>query len=193
MNDKENPGGTDMTDTSLDVQLRLQLKALRRDNEPAHDLWPGISARIAQTPLQVPQPSDLPLAGSRTRRHRTGRWRMPVALAASLAVALGVAWQLRPSIDTDVAPPATGQPHGASHLLPSEAAQMSREYDLALRQLQDAGDRGFAANADLRELDRSAEQIRAAMREDPHARFLLDRLRSTYAKRLQLTQRQLES
>jgi len=40
-----------------------------------------------------------------------------------------------------------------------------------------------------RDLDRSAAQIRSALAKDPDARFLLDRLRHTYAMRLALTQR----
>jgi hypothetical protein len=38
-------------------------------------------------------------------------------------------------------------------------------------------------------LDRSAAQIRGALAKDPDARFLLERLRHTYAMRLALTQR----
>jgi hypothetical protein len=41
----------------------------------------------------------------------------------------------------------------------------------------------------LRELDRSARQIRTALARDPEARFLLERLRRTYSLRLELTQR----
>jgi len=43
----------------------------------------------------------------------------------------------------------------------------------------------------LRELDRSARQIRAAIERDPGATYLLGRLQRTYARRLELTQRSL--
>lgn len=41
----------------------------------------------------------------------------------------------------------------------------------------------------LRELDRGADQVRAALRKDPDARYLLQRLQSLYARRLDLAQR----
>ena len=47
--------------------------------------------------------------------------------------------------------------------------------------------------AALRELDRSAATIRAALTRDPDARFLLDRLQDTYRRRLSLTQRLLQA
>jgi hypothetical protein len=39
------------------------------------------------------------------------------------------------------------------------------------------------------DLDRSAAQILGAIDRDPEARFLLDQLRRTYARRLELTRR----
>jgi hypothetical protein len=39
------------------------------------------------------------------------------------------------------------------------------------------------------ELDASARQLRAALREQPEATYLLDRLRHTYEQRLRLTRR----
>src|SRR5690606_17039350 len=75
-------GGTRMNhghdDRSLDATLRLQLRGLRRDIEPAADLWPGIVERIAQAPAR-PRPNP-------AQRY------VPWALAASLVLAVGVAW-----------------------------------------------------------------------------------------------------
>ena len=47
----------------------------------------------------------------------------------------------------------------------------------------------FADAAALRQLDRSAAEVRSALAQNPDARFLLDRLQKLYAQRLALTQR----
>ena len=59
---------------------------------------------------------------------------------------------------------------------------MTREYQAALRELDSATTDRPATNKAapaLRELDRSAAQIRTAMTRDPDARFLLERLQHT--------------
>lgn len=154
---------TDIHDSEFDQRLRWQLHALRSDVPPANDLWPGIAARIQAPPARVP-------------RRRAFAW---LALAASLLLAFGIGWQLRP-----VAPVA-----GPS-LVQQEAEAMTRDYDAALRRLQASA---AAASDDpaLHELDRSAGLIRDALQRDPDASFLLQRLRRTYDKRLALTQRAL--
>ena len=150
--------------------LRWSLRGLRRDVAPERDLWSGISTRIAQAPV----------AGRPVASHGHRRWNgaAPLAIAASLVFAIGVAWQLRPL------PPQTSATQGAH--LANEAAAMTREYDAALREVA-RPDR--PRSPALRELDRSAAAIRTALTRDPDARFLLDRLRHTYERRLALTQR----
>jgi hypothetical protein len=74
-------------------------------------------------------------------------------------------------------------------LIASEAQAMTREYQGALRVITASAPQQPFESADLRELDRSAAQIRSALARDPDARFLLDRLQHTYALRLALTQR----
>lgn len=189
MNESRNTdiaGGAD--DAPLDLQLRLQLKGLRREQPPQHDLWPQVSARIAQVTREPGHAACRPPVG-----HKRGHWQLPIALAASVVVALGVAWQLRPGLEDGNLPAGWQAPSQSGLSLHAEALAMSREYEHALRQLRAAGDNRLGMDAELGELDRSAEQIREAMRRDPQARFLLDRLRSTYAKRLQLTQRGLDA
>ena len=67
---------------------------------------------------------------------------------------------------------------------------MTREYDAALREVEASAPRSATTSQPtLRELDRSAAQIRTALARDPDARFLLERLRHTYSLRLALTQR----
>ena len=74
-------------------------------------------------------------------------------------------------------------------LIQREAAAMTRDYTGALAQM----DAQAKASADyapaLHALDQSAAEIRHAIATDPQARFLLEQLRRTYARRLALTQR----
>ena len=160
----------DSTEHDFPDSLRWSLRGLRQEAQPQHDLWPSIAQRIAATP-QVAKAVPAPA------------WRRfaPLAMAASLALAVGLVWQLRPDIT------ATGAAPGAQ-LISAEADAMTREYQAALQEFE----RSAPANTDtpaLHELDRSAAQIRTAMARDPGARFLLDRLQDTYARRLALTQR----
>lgn len=194
MNDKPEdttPLDTKPQDTQSDgddnaqgeARLRWQLRGMRKDLPPARDLWPQIGKRISATPA----------VQARRQRPRQ-RW-APLALAASLLLAVGLAWQLRPLPGTSNGsiPRATqlaaGQP--SSRLLDREAEAMSREYGAALSELRAATPLPSTPTqtAALQELDRSVAQIRSALARDPDARFLLDRLRRTYAQRLALTQR----
>jgi hypothetical protein len=152
-----------------DARLRLALRGLRRDVPPERDLWPELAARLAQTSQQ------LPVA---TRRRS---WMPAFALAASLLLAVGVAWQLRPAV----------APDESARLIQREAQAMTSEYRAALYELERSAPPPAASPVTpaLHELDRSAAQIRTALARDPDARFLLERLRRTYAQRLALTQR----
>ena len=160
----------DHDDAPVDASLRLQLRGLRRDIAPAADLWPDIAARIAQP--------RAPVAAARLPRLA------PWALAASLVLAVGVAWKMQP-------PPAPvdGVPSVEARLLAGEADAMTREYHAALQEVEASRPPGPAAMPALEELDRSALQIRDALDEAPGARYLLDRLRHTYTLRLELTRR----
>jgi hypothetical protein len=167
-------------DGTLPDALRWELRALRRDAAPDRDLWPSIAQRLAATPQIAPAPVV-------ARR----KWRIaPLATAASLALALGIAWQLRP-IETPVpGRPAANDPHG--QLITREADAMTLEYQAALRELN-AGRppqaRPAAVAPEIKLLDRSAAQIRTALTRDPEARFLLNQLQRTYTRRLELTER----
>ena len=166
----------DDNDAPLDAGLRLRLRGLRQDIVPATDLWPGIAARIAAPRAPAARPALAP----RTQRYA------PWALAASLMLAVGVAWKMQlPPEPVAVAPTADAR------LVTREARAMTREYDAALREVQAAAPAAAqpAAITALEELDRSAMQIRSALRDDPGARFLLERLQRTYAIRLELTRR----
>lgn len=171
-------------DAPLDATLRLRLRGLRRDIEPAADLWPGIAARIAEGTGRHPAPAPRPHAKRHARRH--AQRYAPWALAAPLVLAMGVAWKMQPP-----PAPADGLPSAQAQLLAGEIDAMTLEYNAALREVQamrPAGEPAVAATA-LEELDRSALQIRGALDDDPGARYLLDRLRHTYSLRLELTRR----
>ena len=158
-------------DDRIPDNLRWALRGLRRDDPPANDLWPGIAARL--------QAAATPVALAVARNRRRNRFVPAVALAASVALAVGLSWQQRTAVDP-VAEPGVA-------LISAEADAMTLEYQAALRELQDAAPP--RATPALQELDRSAAQIRTALTRDPEARFLLDRLQHTYARRLELTQR----
>lgn len=157
--------------------LRWQLQALRRDIAPEGDLWPGIATRIATAPQQAINEINPPQV-ARTRRFA------PWAMAASVLLAVGFVWQLTPATDAGQTP-ATAQ---GNPLLIQQAVSMTLDYEKALARMQQA-DTHPEVHAALGDLDRSATQILNAIDTDPSARFLLDQLRRTYARRLQLTQR----
>jgi hypothetical protein len=163
----------DIDHSPLPDALRWELRALRQDAAPANDLWPSIASRIAQTPQNAAAPTRKawhPLA--------------PFAVAASLALAIGIAWQVRPV--TPVAPVAN-DPH--TRIIAREAEAMTLEYQAALKEIDALAPPPAKAAPEIQVLDRSAAQIRTALARDPDARFLLDRLQRTYTRRLELTQR----
>ncbi|MFC5570318.1 hypothetical protein ACFPN1_09640 [Lysobacter yangpyeongensis] len=143
--------------------LRWQLRALRQDTPPSHDLWPGIAARL---PAQRTAP-------------RSRRWLRPLALAASLVLAVGVAgWFAR---GTQVAAPASPT------LVQREADGLTRQYQAALQEMQAPTPATLQPTVEA--LDRDAATIRAALARDPDSVLLLEQLRRTYAHRLALAQR----
>lgn len=146
-----------------DHQLRWQLRQLPREIDPPRDLWPDIAARL-----------------ERPAAPRRRPWLSVLAMAASLCLAVGLAWQLRA--------PATPKPDFRAELVQREAEALTREYQAALDQFEGAPLPPPLEPA-LATLDRSAADIRVAIASDPEAVFLLDQLRRTYARRLTLTQR----
>ena len=150
-----------------ETDLRWQLRQLPREIDLAHDLWPSIEAGIRREPAVL-------------RKHR--RWPAALAAAATLVIAAGLYWRA-----TDApAPMATEQLEAkiASH----EARAITDEYQAALRQF-DGAPLAPQAEPSLAALDRSVAQIQSAIAADPHSMFLLEQLRRTYARRLELTQR----
>lgn len=159
-----------MSDHDID-DLRWKLQGLRREIQPQSDLWPGIAARIASAPQQpvIKRPS-------RSRARRFGPW----AMAASVLLVVGMVWQMAPASHQSVA---QGNP-----LVRQQAVAMAFDYESAIARMQGTQMHPEMHGA-LGELDRSAAQILTAIDRDPNAAFLLEQLRRTYARRLQLTQR----
>jgi len=173
----------EIQEDTLPDALSWSLRGLRCDVVPQHDLWRGIAAHIAEAPAATTYTSKhasthASTSASNRRHRRKFNGVAPLAIAASLVFAVGIAWQLRPLS------PDAGTSRNSN--LAQEAAAMTREYDAAIGELA-AGHR--IDMPVLRELDRTASTIRTAMTRDPDARFLLDRLRHTYERRLALTQR----
>jgi len=166
---------------ALPDALRFRLRELRRDVPPARDLWPALSARLAAA--QAHAPAQHIVAASRHRRRRGLRGVTWLATAASVALAVGIGWQLRPT-----AVPTPSSDTNRDAMLVRQADAMTREYDAALRELEAAAPATRQAGV-LRQLDRSANEVRAALARDPDAAFLLERLQRVYAQRLSLTRR----
>jgi hypothetical protein len=165
----------DTPNAQLPEELRRSLHSLRQDAMPGHELWPGIAARIA-TGATAPPPLRTGVGHAR-RPRRLARF----AVAASLAAAVALAWQLLPQ-------PASSPDDPVAGLMLHEARVMTREYQAAWTPLDARRHPAMDASA-LQEIDRSAAEVRAALRQDPSARFLFDRLQSLYARRLDLSRR----
>ena len=172
MNERTNNPGHD----GGDAALRLALRGLRQDRDPGRDLWPGIEARIHALPQ-----ASVPVSPPR-------RWAWPLAMAASMLLSAGVAWQMRPA-DAPVAGP-TVEERVAVTLVQREASTLTVQYQAALRELEF---QPVPANwqPGLDALDRSAAEIRSALQQNPDSRLLLERLRETYTRRLALSRRAL--
>lgn len=186
-NDKNPLHEEDRSDDMPDA-LRWQLRGLRHDVAPQRDLWPGIAERISAQAGQA-APPDVVVLPSRNNSKRYA-W---LAMAASITLAVGIGWQLRPSSPIESTAPSIAQtlPHPGNPtaaLIAREANAMTWEYKAALREI-DAHNTPVADARALRQIDRSAALVRSALTQDPDARFLLDRLQKLYAQRLALTQR----
>lgn len=177
------------------------LRALRTDVLPARDLWPGIAARLERRPATAaaPLPAGVPRpAPARGWRHPRRRRNAGYALAATVVLAVAVAWQLAPV--RTVAPPAdagdglaatppASAPATDAPLLRAADA-LALEYQGALREARAAsGAAALPAGLDA-ELERGAAEVRAALARDPDALYLFNRLQRIYAHRLDLTLRQ---
>ena len=188
------------SDQSMDdFELRRALRNLAAGRTPDRDLWPGIAARLGE-PLRA----TAPVAGARTR------WPLLLGMAASLLVAVLLALPLLPGTPPQDSPPpalvaqepapALADPQASSpspspspspvraiqHPSLLQADALTLEYAAVLQQFEGA-QLPPALRPALADLDGSAREIRAALRQDPQSDFLLGQLRRTYAQRLHVT------
>ncbi|WP_313211379.1 hypothetical protein [Stenotrophomonas sp.] len=155
-------------------ELTARLRALPAERVPPARVWQGIAAQLpAQAQAQVHAPA-VAVATLPTRRRRE-RWPLRIGLGLAAALALLM-----------VVP--TPVPHTpAPSLLQRQADAMAGQYQQAIAALPSA-DVTDAWRPALHELDASADNIRAAIAENPRSRYLLGQLQRTYALRLELTQ-----
>lgn len=161
-------------DGEMPAALRWQLRALRQDRAPSRELWPDIAARLeAHAP---------PSTGTSPRR----RWITPVALAATLVIALAAGGLWR-----DGSTPGRSDAVDASTatLMQREAQGIARQYNAALSEVATAQSTSGTMQPVIEELDRNLILIHEALARDPGSPLLLDQLRRTYAHRLALAQR----
>ena len=152
-----------------ETDLRWQLRQLPREMELPNDLWPAIEAGIRREPVQ--------------RAPR--RWPLAFAAAASMLLAGGLYW--RASAEPPVAPVPV-----EARIVSNEARAITDEYQAAIRQF-DGAEIAPQVEPGIVALDRSVAQIQSAIVADPKSVYLLDQLRRTYARRLELTQRGVAS
>lgn len=175
---------SDRSDGELPDGLRHALGALRRDTAPEHDLWPGIRSRIEQARPATPSATAALLPGRNGgQRRRRPRRLAALATAASLAAVLAIGWTV---VMAPSAPPR--QQAATTDVILREAMHMTHEYRTAWQAFDARRPTGVDASA-LREIDRNAAAVRAALRRDPGSRYLLDRLQSLYALRLDVSRR----
>ncbi len=151
--------------------LQARLRALPAERLPPARVWQGIAAQLPAMPMPAPVPTPATMTGWTRRR----RW--PLRIGLGMAAALGLLMVVPTPVPQT--PPPT--------LVQRQAEAMAAEYQQAMATLPTAQVGGEWQPA-LRELDSSADHIRAALSENPRSRVLLGQLQRTYALRLELTQ-----
>jgi hypothetical protein len=131
---------------------RSELRKLGGNEEPQRDLWPQIAARIAVRPA-------------------TQRWRVGLGLAATLALAFGVASLALRTQPTNTIPAAATAAPGISPDIAPLAWAVPANPALATAS---------------RDLDSASVQLQQALEQQPQAVFLVGLLNRTNAQRMRL-------
>jgi hypothetical protein len=162
--------------------LLVKAAELPKDIAPAHDLWPGIAARLGEAP----------------RRMRTFGW--PMAIAAGLLVA-AVSALLTWGLMREPAPvpgPMAEVPAAATAIVPVNyganstlsAAQLATRDELLVQFRQRVEELSpqtrEAVVKNLAIIQRAADEIDAALAQDPASGLLNELLFGTYRQELQL-------
>lgn len=155
-------------------ELIGRLKRLPRRVEPPEDLWPGINRQLAA--------------------RRSGGWHWQSVAAGMIAVigTIFALW-LGSGLETDelVDGPEASPPYPGGGLV--YARSVDRQYRGALDIVAGEMPRRPASVAEfgelqleLRTLERAAEEIRAAIEQDPDAMYLAQLLETTHRKRIRM-------
>lgn len=164
--------------TTSDNKLDAALGKLPRDIEPAHDLWPGIAARIGER-------------RTRTWTHMAGNL---AAAAAVVVVAIIIAWTVAPSrapspgtvpLTAAVTPGAPGSANPANDPRALFAAQLARDTHLPVNTRD-------ALLENLHMLDQDIARTEVAVKkypDDVNLRALLFNLYQQQARLLDEAQR----
>jgi hypothetical protein len=177
-------------DTLTDLR-RIAGTAVELGNTPpSRDLWPAIGARIAAGPRAAALPP-----------RRRFAFTVPQLAAASVLLAALSGWlavrmispsrQPGPAIATGSGQPVDGS--GDASLTP--VAFDEQQYDAAIRELQDAIDRGrsrldpetvAAVERNLRLIDQAVDDARRALAADPSSGYLSGYMVQTRQRKLEL-------
>jgi hypothetical protein len=162
---------------SSELDLRWRLRQLPKERDVPASVWASLEKKLGTASQNTMDT---------TAKQRSKFW-PGVAFAACLAVFAMVGLSMRQQ------GPAPAQNNLQAQLVSRQVDFMALEYQAAIQELGHADQQGrlsdSAAQAQLKLLDDSAQQIRQALLENPSATYLLDRLRRTYMQRLQITQR----
>jgi hypothetical protein len=174
--------------TLADLRRIAGTASALRDTPPAGDLWPAIAARIASGPRATAPP----------RRRFT--FTMPQLAAAAVLLAALSGWLavrvLSPVSERGAAVTAGGAPAndvGGASVTP--VAFDEQQYDTAIRELQQAIDRGrsqldpetvASVERNLRLIDEAVDDARRALAADPSSGFLSGYMVQTRQRKLEL-------
>ena len=144
----------------FDTKLQTQLSQLQKDKSPERDLWAGIEVAIT------------------ARKHRSSPWTTPLtAVAASIAACLlGILFvtQMRSSSSTE------------SNVVAQLDALHQQEMSALKVAFQKTPSLTNNWSEQLRDMDKAAEAIKAALKHDPQNLTLLKMLSDVYQRQIDL-------
>ena len=164
-----------------EFELRRRLKDLRVDRQPEVDLWEGIAGQLRGIEPWRP-----------ARKPRSMLWPWAAAASVAIAVVTGL-WFARnvvvpeeqvADVSTIGSPDERQERRAMPNVLRREAEAISASYDAAVASTRGDLRRDPTRDAAARELDSAAAELRDALAQDPEAVYLLDLLRRTEERRL---------
>ena len=173
MNDKDTANITDFSDR----QIVKQAEALRDDGvKPERDLWPAIAERVRELPQETVQTAP------------QKNW-MPVAMAASLMIAigsLGFAGYTSMRVNQELQQTAQAESMIDSIEAPFQMARASYLRAIASQEHEMSPEVREVLRKNLKIIHEAADEIRTALRANPEDPFLAEALVLANQKELQL-------